>query len=589
LLSDVSQAPVALAAGINYENLQCQKLLYRSPEGTTEVFEGTVDSVPGKVAVKVMYCLSEAEIKRKQEEATLQSSLSHPNICRCLESFVDNSYRGAFKFVIIMEYSERGDLEQEIDLRKLRSAYWPEAELMRHFTQLIDAFAALQEHKIIHGDIKPRNLFISGDLLKVGDFGESKQGLQALVTRTYQVTGTVVYFSPLLYQAYIDIIKAKRLTADVRHNPVKSDVYSLGLTFLHMLTLQKPGGLNDLEQGADHLQRQVDQTLGRLTYSEAVKKLLSHMLQVNEPSRCDFKQLKEFLSGGTIETRALKADEQPEVIARKAEAVAARPAMKLKGPLIVATSQAPSKAFLYEVGSGHLSSVISQRFQASARILILGSEALITGGLKSPCGACSLDLHTREVKRLPDLGTGRSWHSCFYYNSAVYVVAGRSADKRGHLTSVERLTTTWEAVADINEERENCTACVCDTLVYLAGGSSTVRGCLEFKSSIERYDGVTWSLLEVQLPVPACGVSLFALSEDQLLCSGGSLPRGAFSTASHQISIQSQEVTAVQDLPEGDATYGQTVVHGDTAYFMGSQLGVYAYSISQKAWELLRY
>ena len=94
---------------------------------------------------------------------------------------------------------------------------------------------------MIHGDIKPRNLFLSNEgKLKIGDFGESRHGLHALVTRTYQVSGTVIYFSPLLFKAYLDIIKGKNPSGNIRHNPVKSDVYSLGLTILHMASLAKP-------------------------------------------------------------------------------------------------------------------------------------------------------------------------------------------------------------------------------------------------------------------------------------------------------------------------------------------------------------
>ena len=67
-------------------------------------------------------------------------------------------------------------------------------------TELIDAFGYMQDNNMIHGDIKPRNLFIASDgNLKIGDFGASMKGMEALVTKTYHVTGTVVYFSPLLY------------------------------------------------------------------------------------------------------------------------------------------------------------------------------------------------------------------------------------------------------------------------------------------------------------------------------------------------------------------------------------------------------
>mmetsp|Transcript_29982 Transcript_29982/g.5417 ORF Transcript_29982/g.5417 Transcript_29982/m.5417 type:complete len:81 (-) Transcript_29982:1056-1298(-) len=79
------------------------------------------------------------------------------------------------------------------------------------------------------------------------------KGVEALVTKTYHVTGTVVYFSPLLYSAYREIINGRNVAGEIRHNPNKSDVFSLGLTFLHMCTLDKPVDMNYMEQGNDFL------------------------------------------------------------------------------------------------------------------------------------------------------------------------------------------------------------------------------------------------------------------------------------------------------------------------------------------------
>lgn len=73
-----------------------------------------------------------------------------------------------------MEYSENGDIEHEIDLRRLKRDYWREADILKHITELIDAFTCLQDCNMTHGDVKPRNLFIAADgRLKIGDFGES--------------------------------------------------------------------------------------------------------------------------------------------------------------------------------------------------------------------------------------------------------------------------------------------------------------------------------------------------------------------------------------------------------------------------------
>jgi len=46
------------------DHLQFHRLLYRSPEGVTEVFEGEVVGI-GKVAIKIMICRDSQELERK--------------------------------------------------------------------------------------------------------------------------------------------------------------------------------------------------------------------------------------------------------------------------------------------------------------------------------------------------------------------------------------------------------------------------------------------------------------------------------------------------------------------------------------------
>jgi len=56
---------------------------------------------------------------------------------------LDESHKSGFKFVLVMEFSEYGDIEHEIDLRRLKRDYWRETDVMKHMTELIDAFATL--------------------------------------------------------------------------------------------------------------------------------------------------------------------------------------------------------------------------------------------------------------------------------------------------------------------------------------------------------------------------------------------------------------------------------------------------------------
>ena len=67
-----------------------------------------------------MYCRGDGDLLKKQKESEMQRSMKHPNICECKAAFLDESYQNGYKFVIVMEFSEDGDIEQEIEKRKLR-------------------------------------------------------------------------------------------------------------------------------------------------------------------------------------------------------------------------------------------------------------------------------------------------------------------------------------------------------------------------------------------------------------------------------------------------------------------------------------
>lgn len=421
---------------LSVSSLVFTRNIYRSPEGSTEVFEGRVVHRPDKVAIKVMYCRNEGELRKKQQEAKLQMAMNHPNICSCLGHFIDENFEPGFKFLIVMEFSENGDLEQDIEYRKIRNDFWPELEILNHWSEIIDAFAYLQEKNMTHGDVKPRNLFLaSNGKLKIGDFGESRQSMQALVTKTYQVTGTVMYFSPKLFKEYLEIIKGKNMRGDVRHNPIKSDVYSLGLTFLHMASLNKPSDLNNLDVGIDNLQKQVERAIAKLIYSEKVKILLAHMLCVQENKRWDFKQLKHHLTQSDTEHETVEVSKQPETHTSSQAAV--KHVQRNVGQILISLAQVPGRAYIYDLIKRKISSLNSHRFQSSSRVSITEAGVIVTGGLKNSNSAFLINLTTRDSTKLEDMNESRAWHAVTILENELYVLGGRNPERKDPIKSVE--------------------------------------------------------------------------------------------------------------------------------------------------------
>ena len=277
----------------NAGELFYKQLKYVKSDHSTEVYEGLLRAT--SVIIKVQYFTSKSDLNRKQEEAAIQRSSKHPNICKCLKSYIDETYTSGFKFVMVMEKALR-DLDQEIVDRVEKSYFWVEDDIISYIIKLVDALSFMQQNNLTHRDIKPANILVfSNNLLKLADFGLSIQEEEIFNTKSLGVVGTVLYLSPKLMKAYDDVQKGKNLTGLVEHNPYKSDVYSLGLTILYMASLKEPCGLNFNIEGTTYLQNRVQRAIQQIPYSQDLKMILSAMLETEENSRMDFLQLKKYL------------------------------------------------------------------------------------------------------------------------------------------------------------------------------------------------------------------------------------------------------------------------------------------------------
>ncbi|OMJ84695.1 hypothetical protein SteCoe_14153 [Stentor coeruleus] len=583
---EVSDQPITM------KSLILTKLIYRSPEGLTEVHEGRIKDRLGKYAIKIMHCMNDSDLAKKQKESEMQLNMKHPNICECKAAFRDETFQSGCRFVIVMEFSEEGDLEQEIEKRKLKKHPWSESELMSHFTELINAFAYLQDNNLTHGDIKPRNLYQTTEgKLKIGDFGESKQSMQALVTQTYQVTGTVVYFSPLLFGAYLDIIKGKNLNGNVRHNPIKSDVYSLGLSFLHMASLNKPTELNNLEIGIDTLQSNVDKAIAKLNYPETTKILLQRMLQVLENKRHDFKQLRAYLNPSSA--RSLEGVSNEEVPKAKASQI-----QKSSEPRLISISQIQGKANLMDQNE-KLAILNSHRFQSSSRAVLYRDSVIITGGLKNSKCVFKIIVSTCAATKLMDMNEGRSWHTLLYHEDQLYVIGGRS-DAKEPMKSVEILDTmqediskeNWKRGIDMQSPRENTSAISYEGKIFVVGGSQKEVNRWTPMNSIEIFVNGSWEFYGNYLDSPCSGVGLIVNKQGLILIVGGSREKG---THSNEIFVydpnsMNKPVKSEQTLQEADIFSSQSsmILNGKLA-LMGSLIGCHLYEDAIGRWDVKWY
>lgn len=166
--------------------------------------------------------------------------------------------------------------------------------------QAISALEYAQRKAVCHRDIKPQNILITrkGEI-KLADFGSANEGIVRSIVQTLTLQGTPMYLSPELRE-YYSRPDSERL-ARPKYNPYKSDVYSLGLTLIHMICLKPPIELSRLHA----LEEATRQKVAELPVSDTLKDILISMLTVQVDLRMDFEQLREVFASVTSGQSAL--------------------------------------------------------------------------------------------------------------------------------------------------------------------------------------------------------------------------------------------------------------------------------------------
>ena len=176
-----------------------------------------------KVAVKVLRPELAAALgpDRFPREIRILARLQHPHILPLL----DSGEASGFLFYT-MPYIPGESLRERID----RDGALPVPEAVRIMREVADALAAAHAAGVLHRDIKPGNVMLSGRHALVMDFGVAKAVKDAggeKMTTVGVAVGTPTYMSP--EQA----TGAENLDA-------RSDIYALGLLAYEMLTGKPP-------------------------------------------------------------------------------------------------------------------------------------------------------------------------------------------------------------------------------------------------------------------------------------------------------------------------------------------------------------
>lgn len=170
----------------------------------------------GIVAIKKISLLniSEKTSKMIKEEISIMERIKknpHPNIITCIDIIEDTD-----TVYIVMEYCDSGDLN------KLLGTPIKEDVVKFYFKQIVEGLVYMTENKIIHRDIKPKNILLTNNktCIKICDFGLAK-GFKDGLTRALTVCGSPLYMAP-------EILGEKSYSIGV-------DIWSIGMILHEML------------------------------------------------------------------------------------------------------------------------------------------------------------------------------------------------------------------------------------------------------------------------------------------------------------------------------------------------------------------
>jgi formylglycine-generating enzyme required for sulfatase activity/tRNA A-37 threonylcarbamoyl transferase component Bud32/cephalosporin-C deacetylase-like acetyl esterase len=159
-------------------------------------------------------------LERFRREAQAASALNHPNICTIYD-FGDDKGR-AF---IAMEY-----LEGETLSARIKRGPLSQIETLEIATAVASALGAAHRKGVIHRDLKPGNIMLTGSEAKLLDFGLAKYDRQqpaneetiTALTGDAHVVGTLPYMSP-------EQLRAQEVDA-------RGDIFAFGAVLYEMLT-----------------------------------------------------------------------------------------------------------------------------------------------------------------------------------------------------------------------------------------------------------------------------------------------------------------------------------------------------------------
>ena len=362
------------------------------------------DSVGGHaVAIKALYPSRLATVKDLElftREADVLQRLSHPRIPAYIDAFCVGTGEAAC-YYLVQTYVEGPTLRERLN----EGARWSEAELVEFALELLTLLDYLHgcDPTVVHRDIKPDNVILRADDGKPAlvDFGAVREVVRLTMGGGSTIIGTYGYMPP-------EQLMGSAVPA--------SDLYSVGITLLEMLTRQTPSDL----RGED-----AKRLVEAANVSEGVRRVLGRLCAPRLDDRYDdatavISDLREASSGGAL-THAVRL-EQAIVARERAEALALK---RASTPGIV------SVGYITLVALVALTAIGAMAFVLRAMLLSFDGAFLLAGtvsGVTVVVMACMLMIrYTHDAWEPPSIGWRRTRGEILWQREARNEIEGSVA------------------------------------------------------------------------------------------------------------------------------------------------------------------
>ena len=198
--------------------------------GMGEVYRARDTRLDRTVAIKLLpselVSAPGRRVERFRHEARAIARITHPNICTLHDIGEDGS-----AIFLVMEYVEGATLA-----RRLEDGPLPLPLALRTAIQIADALDHAHRHGVVHRDLKPGNIMLTRDSVKLLDFGLAKlkerdeqvptEATKSALTDAGTIVGTVPYMAP-------EQIEGHEVDA-------RTDIFSFGVVLYEMVCGRRP-------------------------------------------------------------------------------------------------------------------------------------------------------------------------------------------------------------------------------------------------------------------------------------------------------------------------------------------------------------